>query len=151
MCKVERVIVQVCKLKSTPLQLSNNLFSYQHPIHPLTHTLFITATAKTTKCLPLNVQASPQAALDHYQGDVKMLNSPDWVWSEKTQYIFTQLWMSFANLFAKLACCWYAKGMPKIAKCAQALDRSVALWGLKVWFGGKWRSLSAILRSPVLK
>ena len=105
MCKVERVIVQVCKLTSTPLQLSNNLFSYQHPTHPLTHTLFITATAKTTKCLPLNVQASPRAALDHYQGDIKMLNSPDWVWSEKTQYIFPQLQMSFANLFAKLACC----------------------------------------------
>ena len=104
MCKVERVIVQVCKLKSTPLQLSNNLFSYQHPTHPLTHTLFITATAKTTKRLPLNVRASPRAVLDRYQGDVKMLNSPDWVRSEKTQYIFAQPRMSFANLFAKLAC-----------------------------------------------
>ena len=104
MCKVERVIVQVCKLKSTPLQLSNNLFSYQHPTQPLTHTLFITATAKTTKHLPLNVQASPQA-VDCYQGDVKMLNSPDWVRSEKIQYIFAQPWMSFVNLFAKLACC----------------------------------------------
>ena len=104
LCKVERVIVQVCKLKSTPLQLSNNLFSYQHPTHPLTHTLSITATAKTTKCLPLNVQASPQAVLDCYQGDVKMLNSPDWVQSKKTQYIFAQLQMSFVNLFAKLAC-----------------------------------------------
>ena len=104
MCKVERVIVQICKLKSTPLQLSNNLFSYQHPTHPLTHTLFITAAAKTTKCLPLKVWASPRAVLDRYQGDVKMLNSPDWVWSEKTQYIFAQLWMSSVNLFAKLAC-----------------------------------------------
>ena len=74
MCKVERVIVQVCKLKATLLQSSNNLFSYQHPMHPLTHTLFITATAKTTKSLPLNVWASPWAVLDHYQGDVKMLN-----------------------------------------------------------------------------
>ena len=55
MCRVERVIVQVCKLKATLLQSSNNLFSYQHPMHPLTHTLFITATAKTTKSLPLNV------------------------------------------------------------------------------------------------
>ena len=25
--------------------------------------------------------------------------------------------------------CWYAKGATKIAKCVQALDQSVALWG----------------------
>ena len=89
----------------TLLQSSNTMFSCQNPACTLSHTLFITVTAKSTKHLPLNVWASPWAVLDYYQEDVNNINSPDWVWSEKTQYIFVQPHMTFASLFVCLACC----------------------------------------------
>ena len=54
--------------------------------------------------MPLNVQASPRAVLDRYEGDADKLSAPDWVRSEKIRYTFDQPRMTFATFFARLAC-----------------------------------------------
>jgi hypothetical protein len=69
-------------------------------LDPPTHTLYISARTPNGAQF---LRQSPLAILDHYIGDVKAQNAPEWVRCQRSSVVFRYRAASFAKLFIQLA------------------------------------------------